>query len=58
LKAIKDQPTAERVRLTRQHLEAAIIESKPLSIADLLVEVPKVKWDEIGGNEDIKFQVR
>ena len=58
MKAIKDQPSAERVRLTRQLLEAAIIESKPLSIADLLVEVPKVKWDEIGGNEDIKFQVR
>jgi len=39
-------------------LEQAIIEAKPLSIADLLVEVPKVHWDEIGGNEDIKFQVR
>jgi SpoVK/Ycf46/Vps4 family AAA+-type ATPase len=55
LKAIKDQPSSERVRLTRQHLEASIIEAKPLSISDLLVEVPKVKWDEIGGNEDIKF---
>ena len=40
------------------HLESSIIEAKPLSIQDLLVEVPKVKWDEIGGNEDIKFQVR
>lgn len=44
--------------INRNHLEVAIIEAKPLSISDLLVEVPKVKWDEIGGNEDIKFQVR
>lgn len=37
--------------LKRTHLEASIIEAKPLSISDLLVEVPKVLWDEIGGNE-------
>jgi len=56
LKAIKEKSNI--VKLTRQNLEAAIIEAKPLSISDLLVEVPKVRWDEIGGNEDIKFQVR
>jgi AAA family ATPase len=39
-------------------LEEAILEAKPLSIADLLVEVPKTLWSEIGGNEQVKFQVR
>lgn len=39
-------------------LEGAILEAKPLSISDLLVEVPKTLWSEIGGNEQIKFQVR
>lgn len=29
-----------------------------MSIEELLVEVPKVKWSEIGGNESIKFQVK
>ena len=29
-----------------------------MEIQDLLVEVPKTMWSEIGGNEDIKFQVR
>lgn len=24
----------------------------------MIVEVPKVLWEEIGGNEDVKFQVR
>jgi SpoVK/Ycf46/Vps4 family AAA+-type ATPase len=51
LKAIKEGG----ISLTRLHLEGSIIEAKPLSIQDLLVEVPKVRWDEIGGNEDIKF---
>jgi len=44
--------------LTKQMLEGAILEAKPLSIVDLLVEVPKTLWSEIGGNETIKFQVR
>ncbi len=37
--------------LSKQMLEGAILEAKPLSIADLLVEVPKTLWSEIGGNE-------
>lgn len=44
--------------LTKIHLEQAVIQAKPLSISDLLVEVPKTLWSEIGGNETIKFQVR
>ncbi len=56
LKAIKDKSSdSDYTILLRSHLESSIIEAKPLSIQDLLVEVPKVKWDEIGGNEDIKF---
>jgi SpoVK/Ycf46/Vps4 family AAA+-type ATPase len=39
-------------------LEASILESKPLSIQDLLVEVPKVLWSDIGGGEEIKFKVK
>jgi len=34
------------------------MQAKPLSIQDLLVEVPKTLWSEIGGNESVKFQVR
>ena len=41
--------------ITKTMLEASILEAKPLSIADLLVEVPKTLWSEIGGNEQIKF---
>jgi len=51
-----DEETKEVV-LTTKHLEKSIMEAKPLSIQDLLVEVPKTLWSEIGGNESIKFQV-
>ena len=44
--------------ITKEILEAQILESKPLSIQDMLVEVPRVLWSEIGGNEEIKFQVK
>ena len=43
------------VSLTKGYLEQAVLEAKPLSISDLLVEVPKTLWSEIGGNETIKF---
>ena len=48
----------DEVVLTKTHLEQAVIQAKPLSIQDLLVEVPRTLWSEIGGNENIKFQVR
>ena len=44
--------------LSKVHLEQAVIQAKPLSIQDLLVEVPKTLWSEIGGNDQVKFQVR
>jgi SpoVK/Ycf46/Vps4 family AAA+-type ATPase len=39
-------------------LEASILEAKPLSIQDLLVEVPRTLWADIGGSESIKFKVK
>ena len=41
--------------LTKPHIEQAVMMAKPLSIEDLLVEVPKTLWSEIGGNSQIKF---
>lgn len=46
---------AKASEVTRQMLEEAVLQAKPLSIADLLVEVPKTLWSEIGGNDSIKF---
>ena len=54
MRAIKNHKS----EVSQQDLEIQILESKPLSISDMIVEVPRVLWSEIGGNEDIKFQVR
>ena len=59
LLALKESRSSDaEPTLTKNHLEQAVIQAKPLSISDLLVEVPKTLWSEIGGNESIKFQVR
>ena len=49
---------AKQSKISRQLLEAAVLEAKPLSIQDLLVEVPKTLWADIGGCTNIKFQIR
>lgn len=54
LRAIKNNQN----QIIQSDLEVQILESKPLSISDMIVEVPRVLWSEIGGNEEIKFQVR
>ena len=54
LKAIKNGQD----KISHTLLQAQVLEQKPLSIQDMIVEVPKVLWEEIGGNEDIKFQVK
>ena len=46
------------VTVNKSDIEQAVIAAKPLSIQDLLVEVPKTLWSEIGGNDTVKFQVR
>lgn len=51
----KHDEGSQLVVLTKVHLEQAVIAAKPLSIQDLLVEVPKTLWSEIGGNEHVKF---
>ena len=49
---------SKKEKIERNMLEASILEAKPLSIQDLLVEVPKVLWSDIGGGDTIKFKVK
>lgn len=42
---------AKETTVSRALLEECLLEAKPLSISDLLVEVPTVLWADIGGNE-------
>lgn len=37
---------------------AGISEMTPSAIRDIIIEVPKVKWDEIGGYDQVKLQIK
>ena len=44
--------------ISKEDLENAILDAKPSSIKDIIASVPKVRWDDIGGNESIKKQLK
>jgi len=35
-------------------LEEAVFEVKPSNLKDLVIEIPKTLWEDIGGNDDVK----
>lgn len=54
-----DEPTIpkeilDRLVVRRIDFEAALREIQPSALREIMVEVPKVTWDDIGGLEDVK----
>lgn len=49
-----DSKTFSIPKISKEDLEYAIIDAKPSSIKDLIAKVPKVFWEDIGGNDNIK----
>jgi ATP-dependent 26S proteasome regulatory subunit len=39
-------------------LEATLRDIKPISLKDIIVDVPKVLWNDIGGNKDVISKIR
>ena len=50
--------TFEMPVVVKNDLEQAIIDAKPSGIKDLIAKVPKVYWEDIGGNEMVKKQLQ
>jgi transitional endoplasmic reticulum ATPase len=48
----------ERVRVTAKDFSDALRELEPSAMREVLVEIPKVAWDDVGGLEDVKRQLR
>jgi transitional endoplasmic reticulum ATPase len=46
--------TLEKLRLTQRDFWDALKVVRPSAMREVLVEVPNVKWDDIGGLEDVK----
>lgn len=44
--------------LTLKHLKAALTEVKPSAMREVLVEIPNVTWEDIGGLDDIKLALQ
>jgi transitional endoplasmic reticulum ATPase len=51
---IIDPELLERIVVTKEDFEQALKEVLPSGIREVFVEVPNVKWEQIGGLEDLK----
>ncbi len=48
----------EKIKVTNKDFTEALKEVEPSALREVLVEVPKVKWEDIGGLEKIKQELR
>lgn len=47
----------KNIKVNRVDFEQALLEIQPSIIRDVLVEIPEVKWNEVGGLEEIKDKI-
>ena len=50
--------TLEKLRLTQKDFWDALKVVRPSAMREVLVEIPNIKWDDIGGLEDVKQDLR
>ncbi len=48
----------DKIQVTYQDFEEAFMDIEPSAMREVLVEVPDVKWDDIGGLEEVKQELR
>ena len=49
-----DAKILESMAVTQDHFKHALSNTNPSSLRETVVEVPDVKWEDIGGLEDVK----
>jgi len=49
-----DAKILEAMAVTQEHFKVALGTVNPASLRETVVEVPNVKWEDIGGLEDVK----
>ncbi|MHA1331082.1 MAG: AAA family ATPase, partial [Candidatus Hodarchaeales archaeon] len=47
----------DNLKVEERHFEAALKEIHPSAIREVFIEIPNVKWDEIGGMQSIKQEL-
>ncbi|OMJ80602.1 hypothetical protein SteCoe_19086 [Stentor coeruleus] len=58
MKVISRFNNGGELRATLQDFLSGINEMAPSALRDLVIEVPKVYWNDIGGYENVKLQIR
>ncbi len=48
----------DKIEVTMSDFKEALKEVEPSALREVLVEVPNVKWDDIGGLEDVKQELK
>jgi len=48
----------ERMRVTLEDFNGAIRDIEPSAMREVLVDIPRVGWEDVGGLEDVKRQLR
>ena len=51
-------PTKRDVTVSSSDFEAALKEVKPTAMREIFIEPPKVRWSDIGGQEEVKQRLR
>ncbi|MEE9115522.1 MAG: AAA family ATPase, partial [Thermoplasmata archaeon] len=57
-----DQPIPaeilEKIRVTKDDFKNALKEVEPSAMREMLVEIPRVKWEDVGGLADVKERLK
>ncbi|KAM6980814.1 ATPase family gene 2 protein homolog A [Aplochiton taeniatus] len=53
-----DQQLAGMVTVTYEDLQRAMSEVKPSAMREVAIDVPKVRWSDVGGMEEVKLALR
>lgn len=56
--ALSDLQVMNRVKVTTSDLRLAMTEVKPSAMREVAIDVPKVRWSDVGGMEEVKLALK
>ncbi|KAJ8262520.1 hypothetical protein GJAV_G00167360 [Gymnothorax javanicus] len=56
--SLSDQQAMGAVTVTFQDLQQAMMEVKPSAMREVAVDVPKVRWSDVGGMQEVKLKLK
>lgn len=56
--SLSDPEVMDRVKVTTSDLRLAMTQVKPSAMREVAIDVPKVRWSDVGGMEDVKLKLK